>query len=176
MYGVYTVHLAGKLPSVRSYTVYIYGSGRPCISCTPTVRWTEGALHFCLATKSTLHHHNDTNGWVPSVCECLYTRRLLLPHADEERDHWFKKVCCCTPLNGREHWLGGYFQQLRLLSTMQRNSADLVHCLSPCCTLARSWRKRVLIRASLVQAGLFSTSISAITAVPYCVLFCIHYA
>ena len=29
IYGVYTVFLAGKSPNVRSYTVYIYGSGQP---------------------------------------------------------------------------------------------------------------------------------------------------
>jgi len=29
VYEVYTVFLAGKPPSIRSYTVYVYGSGRP---------------------------------------------------------------------------------------------------------------------------------------------------
>jgi len=29
IYGVYTVILAGKSPNIRSYTVYIYGSGQP---------------------------------------------------------------------------------------------------------------------------------------------------
>jgi hypothetical protein len=29
IYGVYTVVLAGKSPNIRSYTVYIYGSGQP---------------------------------------------------------------------------------------------------------------------------------------------------
>jgi len=29
LYGVYTVILAGKSRNIRSYTVYIYGSGRP---------------------------------------------------------------------------------------------------------------------------------------------------
>jgi hypothetical protein len=29
MYGVYTVCLAGKPQNIRSYTVYIYGSGQP---------------------------------------------------------------------------------------------------------------------------------------------------
>jgi len=28
-YGVYTVFLAGKPPNIRSYMVYIYGSGQP---------------------------------------------------------------------------------------------------------------------------------------------------
>jgi len=31
IYGVYTVFLAGKSPNIRSYTVYIYGSGQPYI-------------------------------------------------------------------------------------------------------------------------------------------------
>ena len=29
IHGVYTVLLAGKSPIIRSYTVYIYGSGQP---------------------------------------------------------------------------------------------------------------------------------------------------
>jgi len=29
IYDVYTVFLAGKLPYIRSYTVYIHGSGQP---------------------------------------------------------------------------------------------------------------------------------------------------
>jgi hypothetical protein len=29
IYCVYTVFLAGKSPNIRSYTVYIYGSGKP---------------------------------------------------------------------------------------------------------------------------------------------------
>jgi hypothetical protein len=29
IYGVYTVLFAGKSPNIRSYTVYIYGSGQP---------------------------------------------------------------------------------------------------------------------------------------------------
>ena len=29
IYGVYTVFLAGKSPNIRSYTMYIYGSGQP---------------------------------------------------------------------------------------------------------------------------------------------------
>ena len=29
LYGVYTVILAGKSPKIRSYMVYIYGSGQP---------------------------------------------------------------------------------------------------------------------------------------------------
>jgi len=29
IYGVYTVFLTGKSPDIRSYTVYIYGSGQP---------------------------------------------------------------------------------------------------------------------------------------------------
>jgi len=29
IYGVHTVFLAGKSPYIRSYTVYIYGSGQP---------------------------------------------------------------------------------------------------------------------------------------------------
>jgi hypothetical protein len=31
MYGVYTVFLAGISPNIRSYTVYIYGSGQPYV-------------------------------------------------------------------------------------------------------------------------------------------------
>jgi hypothetical protein len=31
IYGVYTVFLAGISPNIRSYTVYIYGSGQPYI-------------------------------------------------------------------------------------------------------------------------------------------------
>jgi len=29
IHGVYTIFLAGKSPNIRSYTVYIYGSGQP---------------------------------------------------------------------------------------------------------------------------------------------------
>jgi len=36
IYGVYTVLLAEILPNIRSYTVYIYGSGQPYI-CSRTV-------------------------------------------------------------------------------------------------------------------------------------------
>jgi hypothetical protein len=32
IYGVYTVNLAGKSPDIRSYTVYVYGSGQPYVS------------------------------------------------------------------------------------------------------------------------------------------------
>jgi len=31
IYGAYTVFLARKLPYIRSYTVYIYGSGQPYV-------------------------------------------------------------------------------------------------------------------------------------------------
>jgi len=31
IYGVYTVYLAGNSPYIRSYTVYIYGSGQPYV-------------------------------------------------------------------------------------------------------------------------------------------------
>ena len=33
IYGVYTVFLAGSLPNIRSYTVYLYGSGHPYDTC-----------------------------------------------------------------------------------------------------------------------------------------------
>jgi len=33
IYGVFTVILAGKSPKIRSYTVYIYGSGQPYTYC-----------------------------------------------------------------------------------------------------------------------------------------------
>ena len=36
IYGVYTVLWAGELPFIRSYTVYIYGSGQP-YACYMTV-------------------------------------------------------------------------------------------------------------------------------------------
>ena len=31
IYGIYTVFLAGKLPYIWSYTVYVYGIGQPYI-------------------------------------------------------------------------------------------------------------------------------------------------
>jgi len=31
IYGVYTAFLAGKSPNVRSYMVYVYGSGQPYV-------------------------------------------------------------------------------------------------------------------------------------------------
>jgi len=34
IYGVCTVILAGKSPNIRSYTVFIYGSGQPCVCGT----------------------------------------------------------------------------------------------------------------------------------------------
>ena len=34
IYGLYTVVLAEKAPNIRSYTVFIYGSGQPCICHT----------------------------------------------------------------------------------------------------------------------------------------------
>ena len=36
IYGVYTVFLAGKSPNIRSYTVYIYGSGQRSHLCGHT--------------------------------------------------------------------------------------------------------------------------------------------
>jgi len=33
IYSVYTVFLAGKLRDIRSYTVYINGSGQPYFTC-----------------------------------------------------------------------------------------------------------------------------------------------
>jgi hypothetical protein len=42
-YGVHTVFLAGKSPYIRSYTVYIYGSGQPyiCVCTSYMVLLTE---------------------------------------------------------------------------------------------------------------------------------------
>ena len=33
IYGIYTVFLAGKSPYIQSYTVCIYGSGQPYVTC-----------------------------------------------------------------------------------------------------------------------------------------------
>ena len=49
MYGVYTVFLAGKSPKIRSYTMYIYGSGQPYI-CD-----MAGTIDGCADTSKTKH-------------------------------------------------------------------------------------------------------------------------
>jgi hypothetical protein len=55
---IYAVFLAGKPPNIRSYTVYIYGSGQPYVyACQVYVQMTEGCgcgkggLLFCLFVK-----------------------------------------------------------------------------------------------------------------------------
>ena len=71
IYGVYVVMLAGKLPYIRSYTVYIYGSGQPCmchsiilqISFPPCYMLIEGEA----LTDTTLYmsYYHITN------CSCV---------------------------------------------------------------------------------------------------------
>jgi len=71
IYSVYVVMLAGKLPYIRSYTVYIYGSGQPCmchsiilqISFPPCYMLIEGEA----LTDTTLYmsYYHITN------CSCV---------------------------------------------------------------------------------------------------------
>jgi hypothetical protein len=56
IYGVYTVFLAGISPNIRSYTVYIYGSGQPYTYTIPRVGQNHisiyGVYTVFLAEKS----------------------------------------------------------------------------------------------------------------------------
>ena len=61
-YGVHTVFLAGKSSNIRSYTVYIHGSGQPYTHPSP--------LHTLVATNT------RTGGFRPSVISCLMASSL----------------------------------------------------------------------------------------------------
>jgi hypothetical protein len=62
--GVHTVFLAGKLQNIRSYTVYIYGSGQPYILYISEYRRRTGTLVrvfvFKCAVEHGTHVHNST--------------------------------------------------------------------------------------------------------------------
>ena len=79
IYGVYTVLLAGKLRNIRSYTVYIYGSGQPYI-------YTVYIRCFWQGNHRTLGH-----------VRCVYIRfwpTLDARHVNTVgRNHWHTRVC-----------------------------------------------------------------------------------
>jgi len=56
--GAHTVFLAGNLPCIRSYTVYVYGSGKPYVKYSQQVRWpqTSDLTRFQLCMNAELRH------------------------------------------------------------------------------------------------------------------------
>jgi len=84
MYGVYTVFLAGELSNIRSYTVYIYGSGQPMsVLCTCLLRqvhrrydawalWLKGVLFTCLLRRVRRRYDVMTHGRYGPRASCVH--------------------------------------------------------------------------------------------------------
>jgi len=58
IYTVCTVFLAGKSPNIRSYTVYIYGSGQPYTCMTTSLVSGYTAVHTLLIRMYTAYTNN----------------------------------------------------------------------------------------------------------------------
>jgi len=73
IYGVYTAFLAGKSPSIQSYTVYTYGSGQP-YTCMHMICLTQGkqkAVCTC-AYQCCAHTASFKNGIQKWPCISVY--------------------------------------------------------------------------------------------------------
>ena len=92
IYSVCTTFSAGKLPSIRSCTVHMYGPGRPCTFavkaralcvfgvCTKLTPW---AFPKCTPFRPKLTHFLKTPGEGP----CRYTLCLLLAFSSGRAGH-----------------------------------------------------------------------------------------
>jgi hypothetical protein len=86
MYGVYTVFLAGILSNIRSYTVYIYGSGQPykkgtslfmtcCHTCSHVRCGCTALADPACTTKCVVQFHCSRYPYTPPcVYIYIYTR------------------------------------------------------------------------------------------------------
>ena len=70
---IYTMFLAGKTPNIRSYTVYIYGSGQPytCVQYEEDCRNMPMHLHTHAHTHARAHTHKHTH--LPGLLSCPFT-------------------------------------------------------------------------------------------------------
>jgi hypothetical protein len=94
IYGVYTVFLAGKSPSIRSYTVYIYGSGQPLKKAIAEITSVMGqeSVVLGLAMLDADSHASHIKGYVRKATNKYSTRQ-------------YQTVPDCT----RSHYLTGSF-------------------------------------------------------------------